>query len=181
LTDNISPDTPVYPMAIVRSLTGLTDRMIRYYEQVGLLRPDRSPGGRRLFSAADVEMLLRIKAEMQRGLRTAEIRAKFAQHGERREVIVPSTARHHLPHYAGGEPAMGDVPDVETRKAYMASRGAAPPGPAPHIPRVGSASQPTSRPQQPISQPIAPPPAVLDRVRDRPVVGGGRNKPKNAK
>src|SRR4030042_3552120 len=109
------------------------------------------------------------------------MRARLARCGAPGEAGVPPPARQRLPRYAGGEPATADVPDVETRKAYMASRGAAPPGPAPHPPRAESASQPAGKRPQPVSQPIAPPPAVLDRVRDRPVGGAGRNKPQNAK
>lgn len=138
MSDSISPNAPVFPISIVRNLTGLTDRQIRYYEQVGLLSPARSPGGRRLFSRADVETLLRVKADMERGLRTAEIRAKWSRHRESREVVAPSAARKDLPRYAGGEPPSAAEPDVETRKAYMASRGSGGGGVPPRrLPGVG--------------------------------------------
>jgi DNA-binding transcriptional MerR regulator len=46
----------------VASRTGLTKRTIRYYEEIGLLRPPtRTEGGYRLFTEADVERLERIK------------------------------------------------------------------------------------------------------------------------
>jgi len=46
----------------VASRTGLTKRTIRYYEEIGLLRPPtRTEGGYRLFTADDVERLERIK------------------------------------------------------------------------------------------------------------------------
>lgn len=46
----------------VASRTGLTKRTIRYYEEIGLLRPpSRTEGGYRLFTEADVERLERIK------------------------------------------------------------------------------------------------------------------------
>ena len=41
---------------------GLTNRAIRYYEQVGLLRPARSGGAYRLYDQADVERLRSIQA-----------------------------------------------------------------------------------------------------------------------
>jgi MerR family transcriptional regulator, repressor of the yfmOP operon len=41
---------------------GLTPRAIRYYEQVGLLRPERSDGSYRLYGPADVERLRAIVA-----------------------------------------------------------------------------------------------------------------------
>lgn len=123
MSDSIPPDMPVYPISVVRNLTGLTDRQIRYYEHVGLFSPARSPGGRRLFSRSDVETLLRIKADIQLGLRTEEIRAKMERHRGSGGVVPPSAARQRLPSYAGGEPPSQAEPDVETRKAYMASRG----------------------------------------------------------
>lgn|GEM_PF-1922147 len=176
MTDRISPDTPVYPIAVVRSLTALTDRQIRYYEQVGLLSPERSPGGRRLFSASDVETLLKIKADMRRGLRTAEIRAKLAGRGQSREVVVPSTARQHLPHYAGGESTSAAEPDVETRKAYMATRGARAGGGL-HLPAPDRRRPEGHRDErQSPAQPIASPPVLLGKVQDRPAA-----KPKNGR
>jgi DNA-binding transcriptional MerR regulator len=46
----------------VASRTGLTKRTIRYYEEIGLLRPPtRTEGGYRLFTGSDVERLERIK------------------------------------------------------------------------------------------------------------------------
>ena len=46
----------------VASRTGLTKRTIRYYEEIGLLRPpSRTEGGYRLFTAEDIGRLERIK------------------------------------------------------------------------------------------------------------------------
>ena len=122
--NDIPPDAPVYPIGVVRKLTGLSDRQIRYYEQVGLFSPARSPGRRRLFAPADVETLLLIKQEMARGLRTAEIREKLGRDRPQRDPIVPTSSRRRLPRFAGGE-ATGDknLPDVEARRALMARRG----------------------------------------------------------
>lgn len=41
--------------------TGLTPRTIRYYEEQGLLAPDRSDGAYRLYSAVDIERLRTIR------------------------------------------------------------------------------------------------------------------------
>jgi DNA-binding transcriptional MerR regulator len=66
------PGTGLYPMRVVEQLTGLSRRQIRYYEGQGLLLPDRSQGGHRLYSPADVERLQLIKALMAKGFRTME-------------------------------------------------------------------------------------------------------------
>ena len=121
LTD-IRRDTPVYPIGVVRRLTELSDRQIRYYEQVGLFQPARSPGKRRLFSQADVELLVRIKQAMERGLRTAEIREALGLgRGAPREGLS-SPGRRRLPHFAGGEPTSDSDPDVEARRSRMIGR-----------------------------------------------------------
>lgn len=118
---DIQQTTPVYPIAVVRRLTGLSDRQIRYYEQAGLLRPSRTAGRRRLFSPLEVETLIQIKADMERGLRTPEIRAHMRRQ-EGRDAVAPSPARQRLPHFNGGRMGLERDPDVETRRAYMARR-----------------------------------------------------------
>jgi DNA-binding transcriptional MerR regulator len=60
----------------VAARTGLTKRTIRYYEEIGLLSAcERSEGGFRLFSEADVVRLERIQAlKDSAGLTLADIR-----------------------------------------------------------------------------------------------------------
>jgi len=117
---DIRQDTPVYPIGVVRKLTALTDRQIRYYEQVGLLQPARTPGQRRMYSPNEVELLLRIKHEMDRGLSTSEIRARIKDGS--RHTPLSSPAMRRLPHFAGGEQADHRDPDVEARRAFMTER-----------------------------------------------------------
>ena len=51
-----------YTIEQVATRTGLTKRTLRYYEEVGLLRPtDRTEGNYRRYSEADIERLERIK------------------------------------------------------------------------------------------------------------------------
>jgi DNA-binding transcriptional MerR regulator len=119
---NVRDDTPVYPIGVVRKLTQLSERQIRYYEQVGLFRPARSAGQRRLFSQLDVERLLHIKREMERGLHTAEIRAALRSSDRgpaSADRLVPTSERQRLPHFAGGESTDTVDPDVETRRSQM--------------------------------------------------------------
>lgn len=173
---DIPQSTPVYPIAVVRKLTGLSDRQIRYYEQVGLLRPARTAGRRRLFSALDVEALLKIKADMDRGLRTPEIKAALLVQDER-ETSVPTSGRQRLPHFDSGRSGLERDPDVETRRAFMAQRPSRPGS------QIGQGGRPETRSRGlheergPV-QPVAPRPAVLDRVEtDR--ADGDRRSPRN--
>ncbi len=47
----------------VAKATGLTKRTIRYYEEIGLIKPPaRSEGGTRLYTAEDIERLKNIVA-----------------------------------------------------------------------------------------------------------------------
>lgn len=59
--ETVPRDMAVLTIGIVKQLTGLTIRQIRYYEEVGLVSPFRSAGEQRLYSINDVERLLRIK------------------------------------------------------------------------------------------------------------------------
>lgn len=64
----IDRTAPVYSIGVVEKLTGLTGRQIRYYEQHGLIRPQRTKGKQRLYSPADVDRLLQIKELLNQGL-----------------------------------------------------------------------------------------------------------------
>ncbi len=59
----------------VATATGLSIRTIRYYEEAGLLRPERSQGGFRLYGDADLARLARIGDLKAAGLDLEQIRA----------------------------------------------------------------------------------------------------------
>ena len=50
------------------TLTGISIRMLRYYEQQGLLRPERTPAGYRRYSFADVNTVKQIDLLNRAGL-----------------------------------------------------------------------------------------------------------------
>ena len=58
----------VFPIGSVMTLTDLTARQIRYYEDQGLIKPERTDGNRRLFSLNDMDRLLEIKDFINDGL-----------------------------------------------------------------------------------------------------------------
>ncbi|WP_173916428.1 MerR family transcriptional regulator [Halobacillus sp. Marseille-Q1614] len=74
MSDQIRRSMPLFPMGIVQSLTDLSARQIRYYEQHKLVTPARSEGNRRLFSFNDVDRLLEIKALIEKGVNMAGIK-----------------------------------------------------------------------------------------------------------
>jgi MerR family transcriptional regulator/heat shock protein HspR len=50
-------DRPMYMISVAAELAGMHPQTLRAYENKGLLRPKRTPGGTRLYSEADVERL----------------------------------------------------------------------------------------------------------------------------
>jgi MerR family transcriptional regulator/heat shock protein HspR len=50
-------DRPIYMISVAADLVGMHPQTLRIYEQKGLVRPQRTPGGTRLYSDADVERL----------------------------------------------------------------------------------------------------------------------------
>ncbi|WP_406317486.1 MerR family transcriptional regulator [Streptosporangium sp. NBC_01639] len=53
--------------------TGVHERLLRYYEQQGLLNPERLPSGYRVYSDSDVETVRRIRCLLTAGLTTTLI------------------------------------------------------------------------------------------------------------
>ncbi|WP_062213187.1 MerR family transcriptional regulator [Streptomyces sp. NBRC 109706] len=53
--------------------TGVHERLLRYYEQQGLLAPERLPSGYRVYREPDVEKVRRIRCLLAAGLNTSLI------------------------------------------------------------------------------------------------------------
>lgn len=75
----------VFPIGTVMKLTDLSARQIRYYEDQGLLTPDRSSGNRRLYSLKDMDVLLDIKDLLDEGLNMAAIKKEYANRKNKAE------------------------------------------------------------------------------------------------
>ncbi|MGH3854860.1 MAG: MerR family transcriptional regulator [Pseudonocardiaceae bacterium] len=81
---------------------GLTVRALHYWDEIGLVSPQRTPSGHRCYTSADVTRLYQVMALRQMGLRLDEIVALF----DSNEVPDPQTTlRRHL-----------DVVDAELRQ-----------------------------------------------------------------
>ncbi|MFK9091042.1 MerR family transcriptional regulator [Bacillus salipaludis] len=70
-------DKKVITIGIVKELTGLSERQIRYYEERKLIFPERSGGGSRKYSFSDVELLMDIANKIEDGIQTHEIRKQM--------------------------------------------------------------------------------------------------------
>jgi MerR family transcriptional regulator, heat shock protein HspR len=50
-------DRPIYMISVAAELVGMHPQTLRMYETKGLVRPNRTPGGTRLYSEADIDRL----------------------------------------------------------------------------------------------------------------------------
>ncbi|KYG27397.1 MerR family transcriptional regulator [Priestia endophytica] len=76
-------DKKVMSIGIVKELTGLSERQIRYYEKRQLLFPERTSTGIRKYSFSDVERLMDIADKIEEGVQTKEIRHELARREEK--------------------------------------------------------------------------------------------------
>ncbi|MGM0902280.1 MAG: MerR family transcriptional regulator [Bacillota bacterium] len=78
-------DKKVITIGIVRELTGLSERQIRYYEERKLIFPERTPGGSRKYSFSDIELLMEIAEKIEDGVQTFEIRQEMIKDKKKAE------------------------------------------------------------------------------------------------
>ncbi|MFC8702359.1 MerR family transcriptional regulator [Streptomyces anulatus] len=70
--------------------TGVSTRSLRYYEQQGLLRPQRRASGYREFSEPDVAAVRRIRILLAAGLNTELIREVLPCMAEEGAILAPT-------------------------------------------------------------------------------------------
>jgi MerR family glutamine synthetase transcriptional repressor len=75
----INTDTPVYSIGVVKEMTGLTRRQIRYYEEEDLVKPARTKGNQRIYSQDDINRLEKIKELLENGLNIAGIQEQLGK------------------------------------------------------------------------------------------------------
>ena len=68
------PDEGVYGITVAARLVGMEVQSLRLYESRGLLKPDRTDGGTRRYSADDLTRLRRIGALIADGVNLTGIR-----------------------------------------------------------------------------------------------------------
>lgn len=65
----------VFAISVAAEMTSMQVQNLRVYERRGLVAPDRTPGGTRLYSSGDIERLHRIRDLLAAGLNLAGIAA----------------------------------------------------------------------------------------------------------
>ena len=76
----------VYAISVAASMVSMEIQNLRVYERRGLLTPDRTSGGTRLYSADDVDRLERIRDLLADGLNLAGIARVLALEDEVAEL-----------------------------------------------------------------------------------------------
>lgn len=66
-------DRGVYGISVAAELSGINEQSLRLYESQGLLKPARSKGGTRRYSADDLKTLQRIRDLVDAGVNLAGI------------------------------------------------------------------------------------------------------------
>ena len=81
----IRDDEPCFTIGVVKQMVGLHDQTLRHYERIGLVRPQRSEGNIRMYSAKDLERIALIKRWIEEfgvNLAGVEIMLKMQEHME---------------------------------------------------------------------------------------------------
>jgi MerR family glutamine synthetase transcriptional repressor len=87
----------VLPIGTIRELTDLSDRQIRYYEEQGLITPERTDSNRRMFSLNDIDRLLEIKDYLDAGDTIADIQAIYNKQAvKKRQQQAPDLSAHEM-------------------------------------------------------------------------------------
>lgn len=63
-----------YPIGVVARLTDVSEQRLRSFEAAGLIEPERTEGGTRLYSDVDVALIVRIAELADKGVNFAGIR-----------------------------------------------------------------------------------------------------------
>lgn len=69
----VARDKGVFAISVAAQMASMEIQNLRVYERRGLVDPDRTPGGTRLYSEADVDRLIRIGHLLAEGLNLAGI------------------------------------------------------------------------------------------------------------
>lgn len=76
----------VYSISVTARMVGMEQHNLRQYESRGLLEPDRTSGGTRLYSDWDVAVLQRIGELLSEGLNLAGIRLVLQLEARNRQL-----------------------------------------------------------------------------------------------
>ncbi|WP_139977375.1 MerR family transcriptional regulator [Nocardioides litoris] len=72
----------VFAISVAAEMVAMEIQNLRVYERRGLVSPDRTAGGTRLYSADDIERLHRVRELLAEGLNLAGVARVLALEGE---------------------------------------------------------------------------------------------------
>jgi len=87
----------VFAISVAAEMTSMQIQNLRVYERRGLLDPDRTPGGTRLYRPADIERLQHIGELLDQGLNLAGIAKVLALEEEVRGLTQARPAAQTAP------------------------------------------------------------------------------------
>ena len=88
-----APPRGVYAISVAAEIVGTNVQNLRVYERRGLLEPQRTDGGTRLYSQADLERLSRIVELLETGVNLAGIALVLRARGRERPAAARARAR----------------------------------------------------------------------------------------
>ena len=109
VNENTPHDEPCFVISVAARMVGVHAQTLRYYERAGLIWPSRTMGRQRLYSAADIERIRRLRTlteDMGVNLAGAEVALKLMARIEELETEVASltkTVNFLRQHYTGRE------------------------------------------------------------------------------
>ncbi len=83
----------VFAISVAAQMVRMEVQNLRVYERRGLLNPDRTDGGNRLYSEADIEVLHRIRELLADGLNLAGVARVLELEAEVRRLRSQLAAR----------------------------------------------------------------------------------------
>ncbi|WP_078429656.1 MerR family transcriptional regulator [Alkalihalobacterium alkalinitrilicum] len=89
MNKNFPRHVAIFPISVVKEMTQLTARQIRYYEEQGLIKPARNEGNQRIFSLNDIDRFIEIKSLIDQGVNIAGIKAIFFSKYQDQENVIP--------------------------------------------------------------------------------------------
>lgn len=83
----ITPETELYPIRTVSTLTGVNPITLRAWERrYGLVRPVRTPKGHRLYTREDIDLIHRITALLDKGVAIGQVRVSLGLPADEKPV-----------------------------------------------------------------------------------------------
>lgn len=80
----------LFPIRTVSTLTGVNPVTLRAWERrYGIVQPQRTPKGHRLYSAEDVERIHRVLGLLERGISIGQVRQLLEASGAEEEAAAP--------------------------------------------------------------------------------------------